>query len=57
MMKVPDLNEFLKYVQKRCMGSAESSRNAAIERIKIETEVRKCLIDMILDAQRTLEKG
>jgi hypothetical protein len=48
MMKVPELNEFLKYVQKRCMGSAESSRNAAIERIKIETEVRKCLIDMIL---------
>ena len=53
-MKVPDLNEFLKYIQKRCMASAESSRNAAIERIKIESEVRKCLVDMILDIQRRL---
>lgn len=52
-MKVSELNEFLKYIQKRCMSSAESSRSLAIERIKIETEVRKCLVDMIVDVQRT----
>lgn len=30
LMKVVDLNEFLKYIQKRCTFSAENSRNAAI---------------------------
>lgn len=28
MMKVQELNEFLKYVQKRCISSAETSRAA-----------------------------
>ena len=54
-MKLPELNEFLKYVQKRCNSSAESSRNLAIERIKIETEVRKRLMEMIVEVQKQLE--
>lgn len=55
MMKLPELNEFMKYVQKRCNIAAESSRNSAIERIKIETEVRKTLVDMILQVQKIVE--
>jgi hypothetical protein len=43
-------------VQKRCISSAETSRAADMERAKTETEVRKCLVDMILEVQRTLDK-
>jgi hypothetical protein len=44
----------MKYIQKRCNSSAESSRNTAIERIKIETDVRKTLVEMILQVQKIL---
>jgi len=54
-MKLPELNEFMKYIQKRCNSSAESSRNSAIEKIKIETEVRKTLVEMILQVQKAIE--
>lgn len=56
MMKVPELNEFLKYIQKRCINAAEQSRFTAIERIKVEAEVRKCLVDVILEVQTRIDK-
>ena len=38
-MKAQELNELMKYFQKRCTTSAESSRSLAIQQIKIESEV------------------
>ena len=47
----------MKYVQKRCTSSAESSRSMAIERIKIENEVMECLGEMVNKVQKALEKA
>lgn len=55
MMRVPELNEFLKYIQKRCISAAEQTRFTAIERIKLEAEVRKCLVDVMLEVQAKVE--
>lgn len=55
-MKAPELNELMKYVQKRCTSSAESSRTLDIERMKLEAEVWECLTAIISDVQKRLEQ-
>ena len=54
MMKSPELNELMKYIQKRCSNAAESSRSQAIERIKIESEVWECLTEIVGKVQKKL---
>lgn len=55
-MKAHELNELMKYFQKRGTSSAESSRSLAIERIKIESEVMEILSEMVSKVQKQLEK-
>lgn len=47
MLKEPALNEYMRYIQKRCNGSAERCRNETIERVVIESEVRGWLMVQI----------
>ena len=35
MLKENELNEFIKYIQKRCTTSAEKARNESIEKLTI----------------------
>ena len=42
------MNEFLKYLQKKCTVAAESSRVEALNKMKFEAEVRNCVSDMVL---------
>jgi hypothetical protein len=53
-MKAPELNELMKYVQKRSTSSAESSRTLDIERMKIEGEVMECLTAVITEVAKRL---
>lgn len=55
-MKAQELNEMMKYFQKRGTSSAESSRSLAIEKIKIESEVMEVLSEMVGRVQKQLEK-
>jgi hypothetical protein len=56
LIKVPELNEFLKYLQKKCTSAAEYSRVEALNKIKFESEVRNCVADMVLKVHMELEK-
>ena len=51
-MKEPELNDFLKYLQKKCTSSAEHSRNGAIDKIKIIAEVKGCMENMMKELER-----
>lgn len=55
-MKATDLNEVMKYIQKKCTTSAESSRTLDIERMKIEREALECLTAVVAEVQKRLEK-
>lgn len=55
MMKAAELNDFIRYVQKRCLASADSTRSNAIEIIKIEADVRDVMLHILGKIEQNLK--